>query len=74
VSTYPPETVRRVKQALIEGPAEGMTGREIWEATKGAAPEHTIHLILQDLARVRLVAREATPRTGRRAASVFRAL
>jgi len=74
MSIYTPESVRSVKQALIEAPAEGMSGKQVWEAIEGAVPEHTVHLILQDLAREGLVARETTARKGRRAVNVFRAV
>ena len=37
-------------------------------------PEHTVHLILGEMARKGLVERETTARKGRQAISVFRAL
>ena len=74
VLIFQPEHVRLVEQALIEGPAEGMTGKQVWEATNRAVPEHTAHLILQEMANKGLAERETTSRKGRRAISVFRAL
>ena len=70
-----PEHVRLLEQALNGGPEAGMTGRQVWEETDGAVPEHTTHLILGEMASKGLVERESTPRGGRkRAMSVFRAL
>ena len=74
MSIFRPESVRLVEQALLAGPSEGMTGREVWEATNRAVPEHTAHLILQEMASKGLVERKTTSRKGRRAISVFRAL
>ena len=75
MSFFRPESVRLVEQALIEGPAEGMTGKQVWEATNRAVPEHTAHLILQEMVSKGLVERTTTPRGGRlKAISVFRAL
>ena len=72
---FRPEHVRLVEEALSEGPADGMTGRQVWDATDRAVPEHTTHLILGEMERKGLVERESTPRPGRRRAiSVFRAL
>ena len=75
MSLFRPESVRLVEQALLEGPAEGMTGREVWEATDRAVPEHTVRLMLGEMVHKGLVEREATSRRGRqKAISVFRAL
>ena len=50
---FQPEHVRLVEQALLKGPAEGMTGRQAWEATGRAVPEHTVHAILSELRGIR---------------------
>ena len=52
------EHVRLVEQALIDAPADGMTGRQVWEATDRAVPENTTHLILDEMANKELVERE----------------
>ena len=46
MSLSQPESVRLVEQALLEGPAEGMTGNQVWEALDRAVPEHTVRLML----------------------------
>ena len=74
MSILRPESVRLVEQALVDGPAEGMTGKEVWDATNRVVPEHTAHLILQEMVSKGLVERKTTSRKGRRAISVFRAL
>ena len=74
MSIFRPESVRLVEQALIEGPTEGVTGKQVWEATDRAVPERAVHLILQEMASKGLVERETTSRKGRRAISVFRTL
>ena len=75
MSLFRPESVRLVEQALLEGPAEGMTGKQVWEATNRAVPEHTAHLILQDMASGGVAECTTTARRGRlKAVSVFRAL
>ena len=51
-----------------------MTGKQVWEATERAVPEHTVHLILQEMASKGLAERKTTSRKGRRTISVFRAL
>ena len=75
MSIFQPEHVRLVEQALLKGPAEGMTGRQAWEATGRAVPEHTVHLILGEMIHRGLAERETNPRGFRRkGVSVFRAL
>ena len=49
MSLFRPEHVRLVEQALNEGPETGMTGKQVWEATDRAVPEHTAHLILGEM-------------------------
>ena len=52
-----------------------MTGKQVWEATDRAVPEHTVHLILGQMAHEGLVESESTHRWGRRKGiSGFRAL
>ena len=43
------ESVRLVEQALTEGPAEGMTGKQVWEAIDRTVPEHTVRLMLGEM-------------------------
>ena len=75
VSIFQPEHVRLVEAALNDGPEEGMTGKQVWEAVDREAPEHTVHLILGDMVHKGLVERDSTPRGGRlRELSVFRVL
>ena len=74
MALFRPAHVRLVEQALLEAPTEGMTGKQVWEATNRAVPEHTAHLILQEMASKGLAERTTTARKGRRAISVFRAL
>jgi len=75
MSIFRPEHVRLVEQALLEGPAEGSTGKQVWDAVDRAVPEHTVHLILGDMVSKGLVERTMTPRGGRlKALSVFRRL
>ena len=75
MSIFRPESVRLVEQALLAGPTEGMTGKQVWEATDKAVPERAVHLILQEMASKGLVERKTTSRPGRlKAISVFRAL
>ena len=72
---FQPEHVRLVEHALNDGPKEGMTGRQVWDAVDRMVPEHTVHLILREMAHKGLVEREATHRWGRRKGiNVFRAL
>ena len=61
MSFFRPEHVRLVEHALNDGPEDGMTGRQAWEATMRAVPEHTVRLILSELVHKGLVERESTP-------------
>ena len=74
MSIFRPEQVRLVEQALLEGPENGSTGKQVWDAVDHAVPEHTVHLILGGMVHTGLVERESTPRGGRKEISVFRAL
>lgn len=77
IAQYPPMTIfqphhiRLVEQALRRAP-EGMTGKEVWEATDRVIPERTVHLILGDLVHDGKAERLSTSRSGRRARQVFR--
>ena len=73
MSIFRPEHVRLVGQTLLQGPESGSTGKQVWDAVDRAVPEHTVHLILGDLASKGLVERTTTARGGRlRAISVYR--
>ena len=74
MSIFQPKSVRLVEQALLEGPAGGMTGKQVWEAVDRAVPERAVYLILLEMASKGLVERETTTRKGRQAISAFRAL
>ena len=74
MSIFRPEQVSLVEEALRRGPEEGVTGKQMWAALGRAVPEHTVHLILQDMASKGRAHRETTSRKDRRAISVFRAL
>ena len=75
MSIFRPEHVRLVEQALLEGPENGSTGKQVWDALDRAVPEHTVHLILGEMAHKGLVERKTTSRRGRgKGTSVFRAL
>lgn len=58
MSIFRPESVRLVEQALIEGPTEGMTGKQVWEATKQRGYSHcpTASMVLRYSARNTLMA------------------
>ena len=62
---FQPEHVRLVEHALTDGPEEGMTGKQVWNATMRAVPEHTVHLILREMSHKGLVQRESIPKWGR---------
>ena len=73
MSLFRPEHVRLVEQALLEGPETGSTGGQIWDAVDRAVPEHTVHLILGEMAGKGLVERTTTAGGGRlRTISVYR--
>ena len=74
MSIFQPEHVRLVEAALNDGPDEGMTGKQVWDATDRAVPELTVHLILREMVHKGLMESESTPRSSRREISVFRAL
>ena len=68
MSIFQPEHVRLVEAALSNGPEDGMTGKQVWDAVDRAVPEDTVHLILGEMAHRGLVDRTSTPRGGRRKA------
>ena len=71
MALFRPEHVRLVEKVLLEGPKEGSTGKQVWNATDRAVPEHTVYLILSEREHRELVER-VSPGRGRK--SVFRAL
>ena len=73
MSIFRPEHIRLVEQALLQGPENGSTGKQIWDAVDRAVPDHAVHLILGDMVSKGLVERTTTPRGGRlKARSVYR--
>ena len=49
MSIFRPQHIRLVEQALLQGPENGSTGKQIWDAVDRAVPEHAVHLILGDM-------------------------
>ena len=49
MSIFSPEHIRLVEQTLIEGPAEGMTGRQVWEALARTVPDPDAFPLLHNL-------------------------
>ncbi len=73
MSVFRPNHIHLVEQALHAGPSEGMTGKQVWEATDRAVPERIVHLILGDMVHRGVAERESSPRGfQRRMKHVFR--
>ena len=50
MSIFQSDRVCLVEQALLEGPENVSTGKQVWDAVDRVVPEHTGHLILGDMA------------------------